>query len=165
MNKTSIKGEWTTNDLEINKNWLIELDDNDNQELVKATQFAVDTNKNLYDLIDRYQNIKLNMPKFNYLNHFKRYENFISKNMKIDSKLSMKLKFFYPRLEDFQNQNWKPVLCHHDLSSSNIIKTNTGLRIIDWEYSGFGHFSFDKEYLSLDKTADIFFSDFYPGRN
>jgi len=50
MNKTSIKGEWTTNDLEINKNWLIELDDNDNQELVKATQFAVDTNKNLYDL-------------------------------------------------------------------------------------------------------------------
>ena len=50
MNKTSIKGEWTTNDLEINKNWLIELDDNDNEELVKATQFAVDTNKNLYDL-------------------------------------------------------------------------------------------------------------------
>ena len=50
MNETSIKGEWTTNDLEINKNWLIELDDNDNEELVKATQFAVDTNKNLYDL-------------------------------------------------------------------------------------------------------------------
>ena len=135
-------------------------------EFIEGEQLSLKTisvadKKNLYDLIDRYQNIKLNMPKFNYLNHFKKYENFISKNMKIDSKLSMKLKFFYPRLEDFQNQNWKPVLCHHDLSSSNIIKTNTGLRIIDWEYSGFGHFNFDKEYLSLDKTADIFFSDFF----
>jgi hypothetical protein len=48
MNKTKIKGEWTTKELEINKDWLIELDNNDNEELVKATQFASVSNKNLY---------------------------------------------------------------------------------------------------------------------
>tara|TARA_Y200000002_G_scaffold235147_1_gene194256 strand:+ start:335 stop:1336 length:1002 start_codon:yes stop_codon:yes gene_type:complete len=53
MDKTKIKGEWTTKELEINKDWLIKLDDNDNKELIKATQFAVDTNKNLYGLTSK----------------------------------------------------------------------------------------------------------------
>ena len=42
MNKAKIKGEWTTKELEKNKDWFIELDDKDNEELVKATQFSVD---------------------------------------------------------------------------------------------------------------------------
>ena len=53
MNKTKIKGEWTTKELEKNKDWFIELDDKDNEELVKATQFSVDSNKNLYLLTSK----------------------------------------------------------------------------------------------------------------
>ena len=53
MNETKIKGEWTTNELKINKDWLIELDDNDIQELVKATQFSVDTKIDLYGLTSK----------------------------------------------------------------------------------------------------------------
>ena len=117
--------------------------------------------QDLNDLIDKYQKIEINIPRFDYLEHLKKYETFISNNSYINSDLSKKLDNFYPRLEDFQNQNWKPVLCHHDLSNFNIIKTNNGLRIIDWEYSAYGHVRFDKEYIRLSKSKDNFFNDFF----
>jgi len=135
-------------------------------EFIKGTPLSLDKiscqdNKYLNDMIDKYQKIKINIPKFNYLEHFKKYEIFISKNSHIDLRLLKKLDNFYPYLEDFQNQDWKPVLCHHDLSSLNIIKTNNGLRIIDWEYSAYGHADFDKKYTRLSKTKDNFFDDLF----
>ncbi len=50
MKNVKLNGEWTTKELENNKDWLISLDDLDNEELVKATRFAVNTNKKLYKL-------------------------------------------------------------------------------------------------------------------
>ncbi|MDG1694374.1 MAG: phosphotransferase family protein [Porticoccaceae bacterium] len=46
-------------------------------------------------------------------------------------------------------QDWRPVLCHHDLIPENIILGNKGLIIIDWEYALLGHPQFD--YLRIFK--------------
>ena len=72
--------------------------------------------------------------------------------------LVKKLKEFYPLLEEFQNDNWSPVLCHHDLNPSNIIKTNKGMKIIDWEFAGFGHKKYDLHSIGL-KDGENFFLD------
>ncbi len=34
---------------------------------------------------------------------------------------------------------WQPVICHHDMVLENIIETDNGLFIIDWEYAALGH--------------------------
>ena len=117
--------------------------------------------KNLNDLIMKYQKIEIILPKFNYFQHLKKYENFISQNLVINKKLLKKLNNFYPYLNDFQNQGWEPVLCHHDLISSNIIKSNNGLRIIDWEYSAYGHSNFDRCYSDFWEIKDSFFEEFF----
>jgi thiamine kinase-like enzyme len=45
------------------------------------------------------------------------------------------------------NQDWIPVLCHHDLIPENIIQGPKGLFFIDWEYAAFGHPQFDYQRL------------------
>lgn len=35
--------------------------------------------------------------------------------------------------------DWHPVICHHDMVPENIIETDRGLFIIDWEYAALGH--------------------------
>lgn len=53
-------------------------------------------------------------------------------------------------------QDWKPVLCHHDLIPENIITSSRGLFIIDWEYAAMGHPQFDYlRIFSNEKTASI----------
>ena len=52
MKTSKINGEWTTKELQIDKNWLINLDHLDKQELFKATKFAIKSNKTLYDIKD-----------------------------------------------------------------------------------------------------------------
>jgi thiamine kinase len=48
---------------------------------------------------------------------------------------------------DIDNQNWSPVLCHHDLIPENIIQGAKGLFFIDWEYASMGHPQFDYQRL------------------
>ncbi|WP_461482510.1 phosphotransferase [Porticoccus sp.] len=38
---------------------------------------------------------------------------------------------------------WQPVICHHDLVAENIIDTERGLVVLDWEYGGWGHPAMD----------------------
>ena len=83
----------------------------------------------MYQLINKYQKINIDLPKFNYLDHIKKYEKVILDRLKITIGLRKRLDNFYPLLEDFQNQDWSPVLCHHDLSTSNIIRTSEGIKI------------------------------------
>lgn len=39
--------------------------------------------------------------------------------------------------------DWQPVICHHDLVVENIIETERGLVLLDWEYAGWGHPAMD----------------------
>jgi len=42
---------------------------------------------------------------------------------------------------------WTPVLCHHDLIPENILETDDGLVLLDWEYASLGHPDFDQRYV------------------
>ena len=48
-----ISGEWTTLDLNQNKDWLIELNKTDKEELIQATDLAIKSKKNLYEITKR----------------------------------------------------------------------------------------------------------------
>lgn len=39
--------------------------------------------------------------------------------------------------------NWHPVICHHDLVPENILETERGLVLLDWEYAAWGHPAMD----------------------
>ena len=39
--------------------------------------------------------------------------------------------------------SWQPVICHHDLIPENIIDTDRGPVILDWEYAAWGHPAMD----------------------
>jgi thiamine kinase len=61
---------------------------------------------------------------------------------------------------NIDNQDWIPVLCHHDLIPENIIQGPKGLFLIDWEYAALGHPQFDYQRLLnshhfMDLPADI----------
>lgn len=45
------------------------------------------------------------------------------------------------------NSLWPAVICHHDLVPENIIVTENGLKLLDWEYAAMGHPALD--YLRL----------------
>ena len=53
-----------------------------------------------------------------------------------------------PVITAFLGSNWHPVICHHDLVPENIIETDEGLVLIDWEYAGLGHPDFDMTYIN-----------------
>ena len=46
---------------------------------------------------------------------------------------------------------WKPVINHHDLVPENIIESEQGVFLLDWEYSAYGHPSIDYVRLYGDK--------------
>lgn len=51
---------------------------------------------------------------------------------------------------------WRPRPCHNDLLASNIIRAHDSdrLLIVDWEYAGMGHPSFDLGNLSVNNEFD-----------
>lgn len=121
--------------------------------------FSLNDRVILKKIIEKYQKIEIRLPKFNYLKHFEKYQKIISQKIIIDNEFKKRLEKFYPYLESFQNQNWQPVLCHHDLNPTNIIKTDKGMKIIDWEFAGYGHPKYDLYCIGLKDEDDFFFSE------
>jgi thiamine kinase-like enzyme len=70
------------------------------------------------------------------------------------------------------NQAHNPVLCHNDTVPENMILTNNGLILVDWEYSGVGDRFFDlgmlAAYHELDASQErllieTYFGELYSG--
>ena len=57
--------------------------------------------------------------------------------------------------------HWKPVINHHDLVPENIIESERGLFLLDWEYAAYGHPGIDfirlygEEYSSFVNTSTL----------
>lgn len=116
-------------------------------------------------LIAKYQTLKFdatknshsaeNLSPFNYAEHIQRYWDQLSKqNPNTIDRLSVDYLSFRQRLLQFQEKAWAPVLAHHDLTPENIIENGDGLMIIDWEYAGLGHSSFDTLFLDAFSIKD-----------
>ena len=104
--------------------------------------------KKLIELINSYQEIKLELPKFNYFNHINKYWQKIRKSNNINSQKEKKIENFLCDLNNFQKSNWPKLLTHHDLEK-NILATKNGYKIIDWEYAANGYYNFDRHSLKL----------------
>ena len=127
--------------------------------IFSKNNFSLNDRVTLKKVIEKYQKIRIGLPRFNYLKHIKEYQKIISQKSIIDYELKKRLEKFYPYLESFQNQNWPPVLCHHDLNPTNIIKTDSGMKIIDWEFAGYGHPKYDLYSIGLEDKDDFFFDE------
>ena len=57
-----------------------------------------------------------------------------------------------PVMEQYRFGRWRPALCHNDLVGPNILDTDAGLRLIDWEYAGRGDAWFDLATLVEDQA-------------
>jgi len=94
-------------------------------------------------LIQRYQSIDLDLPKFDYVAHLTGYRKRVLADESLSSEWEDEWQCFLPNLVDWQNSSWKPVLCHHDLTGKNLVCTNDGWRLLDWEYAAMGHPAID----------------------
>ena len=67
MKNSKINGEWTIKELQNNKDWLINLDDLDKDELIIATRLAVKTDKDLYNIESTDFPLKYFLKKINHI--------------------------------------------------------------------------------------------------
>jgi len=102
----------------------------------------------LTEHIKQIQRISLKAPRYNYLDHVKQYEQVVlAKGMTFTPGVQQQLDIFKKELYEFMLEPWQPVLCHHDLIPENVLETENGLQLLDWEYSGLGHPNFDERHM------------------
>lgn len=90
---------------------------------------------------------------FDYAARLRSMHQLLEDEQKITPELSQKWTLFETALDDLTKLSWQPVFCHHDLTPANIIRSETGLKLIDWEYARLGHPSFDTLTIAPDSTT------------
>ena len=110
--------------------------------------------KKLSSLIESYQDIQIDLPKFNYFNHVSLYWQKIKEIKQIGNLRENKIEAFLAKLSNFQESNWPALLTHHDLET-NILVTDNGYKIIDWEYAGNGFHDFDRCSIGLIEKNEM----------
>lgn len=102
----------------------------------------------LLQAIVTYQQLAVDIPEFDYLRCLYNYWEAIEQlDIKVDANVVAAYAVFCQRLDVFLKSSYTPVLSHHDLVPDNIIETQQGLVILDWEYAGIGHPDFDSIYI------------------
>ena len=110
--------------------------------------------KKLSSLIESYQDIQIDLPKFNYFNHVSLYWQKVKEINHIGNLKENKMEAFLDKLSNFQESNWPTLLTHHDLET-NILVTDSGYKIIDWEYAGNGFHDFDRCSIGLIEQNEM----------
>ncbi len=110
--------------------------------------------KKLSSLIESYQDIQIDLPKFNYFNHVSLYWQKVKEINHIGNLKENKMEAFLDKLSNFQESNWPTLLTHHDLET-NILVTDSGYKIIDWEYAGNGFHNFDRCSIGLIEKNEM----------
>jgi thiamine kinase len=102
------------------------------------------TKKQIEQILSVMQSIEFNdVHTLNYESYLREYCNQLSAHF-LDLKNRQAL---FKIARNIDNQDWNPVLCHHDLIPENIIQGAKGLFFIDWEYASLGHPQFDYQRL------------------
>jgi len=116
----------------------------------KKDVFKSDNQKRLKQIIDRYQKINLPISPRNYKKYLLDYWQQLEVQGAIDDKIQEQFSAFISKLKQ---QSWTPKLSHHDLTPENIIETQKGLRIIDWEYAHLGHPDLDGSSIGINENT------------
>lgn len=98
----------------------------------------------LAEAIGHYSKLNLSLPTFDYSKHLKRYVSVLQDlGAEVPDILARSIAAVEAEVNKFQRDGWQPCLVHHDLESRNIIRSDTGLKIIDWEYAAMGYGGMD----------------------
>lgn len=103
----------------------------------------------LLDIIRQYQGITLNMNNIQYAKLIRNFYDTALRINAIDLKLEQQWQDFQEELQKIETLQWQPVLCHHHLTPSNIIRSRLGLKIIDWECTRNGHPLYDAVFTDI----------------
>ena len=111
---------------------------------VEGRQWSIDAlqkddcRERLTHVIRRFQQlpVPVAIERFSYLRHCRGYLAQLD-DTTVDS---LRLEALARRVDE---SDWQPVICHHDLVAENIIETDRGLVVLDWEYAGWGHPAMD----------------------
>jgi len=99
----------------------------------------------LEELIERFQKIHPPIRTLNYLAHLEFYQRQLPElQHSLGANTHSDFLHFKRRVIAYFAKPFAPVLCHHDLSPENIVETDSGLVVLDWEYAALGHPDFDK---------------------
>ena len=124
-----------------------------------ADQLNFQQKEAVHKLINRYQSIRVNLPKFDYAGYLQEYRKRILANETLSGKQEAEWQSFFPKLLNWQSSDWEPVLCHHDLKGKNLINTRDEWLLVDWEYAAMGHPALDLlscniKPLNLDQSEE-----------
>ena len=85
------------------------------------------------------QELDLNLTTISYRDQLLAYYTTALECNAVDEPTAEQWQSFQAELEAFEANQPPAILCHGDLSPANIIRSNTGLKLIDWEFSNAGH--------------------------
>lgn len=96
------------------------------------------------ELLARIQGTALDLPKFDYWQHLTHYRRQVLRlELPVPAPLVELFAQYGEALRRFQDAHWQPVLVHHDLTPANLIATERGLVLLDWEYAARGYGGMD----------------------
>lgn len=110
-----------------------------------------DENKERFrEVMDVYHSLTLDESEIDYTQHLDGYwKEFLKRFPRAAESNVESWHKFRVNLQNFQSQNADRCLVHHDLVPENIIESEQGLRIIDWEYAALGYKELDHMYFGL----------------
>lgn len=116
----------------------------------------VKNQQRLMQTIEMYQQLVVDIPEFDYLRCVKSYwEAIAQRHITLHADVAAAFVAFCQHVDLFLKNSYTPVLSHHDLVPSNIMETQQGLVILDWEYAGMGHPDFDSIYIKKYKEGSV----------
>lgn len=113
----------------------------------------------LWPLLHRLHRINPGGPRRSYLTYLDHYWRRIEDEGLADRQLEQAWQQFRPHLAAFDRSDWSAGLVHHDLVPDNIIETDSGLYLIDWEYAACGHPDIDIWAIDPDAVKEPFIPD------
>ncbi len=113
----------------------------------------------LWPLIDRLHAIRPDWPRRDYHAYLNDYWYRLERAGLTDSALEDAWQNFEPRLQGFSRSNWPACLVHHDLVGGNILETDAGLYLIDWEYAAPGHADIDTWAIAPQAVGEPFIAE------
>ena len=96
-------------------------------------------------ILERLKQISPPLPRFDYWQHLRHYRDGIHA---LDLTIPRELEALYEdnagRLRRFAAADWEPTLVHHDLTPANLVVSDAGLVLVDWEYAAAGYAGMDR---------------------
>lgn len=102
-----------------------------------------DNLKKITQLLNKIQKISLpeNLQRRSYVDYCQHYIQQLPESRQVSEKIV--IKELTRVAEQIDQSSWTPVISHHDLVPENLLETEQGLFLLDWEYAAYGHPAID----------------------